>query len=264
MEDNELIVTEEVTENTEEQPVEEVVEEKMYSEKELHQRMDELIPRKLKRREERIQKEYEKKYGKLESILKLGLEVNSIEEATEKLEGIYSQQGINIPKEIKSNLSERQERILAEADAQELIETSSINELKDEINGLVRKGYENMSSSEKIIFTKLNSYVKEKEDREELEKMGVNVDELNSNQEFKDFTSHLNSEMSMKDKYEFYKKNRPEPVVEQIGSMKGEKSNKDEIKDFYTAEEARSFSKADLDKNPKLYEAILKSMSKWD
>lgn len=35
------------------------------------------------------------------------------------------------------------------------------------------------------------------------------------------------------------------------------------IKDFYSFEEAKKFSKSDFDKNPALYAAVCKSMTKW-
>lgn len=37
----------------------------------------------------------------------------------------------------------------------------------------------------------------------------------------------------------------------------------DEVKEYYSPEEARKFTDEDLEKNPKLEEAILNSMLKW-
>ena len=45
--------------------------------------------------------------------------------------------------------------------------------------------------------------------------------------------------------------------------MKTNAVSSNEVKDFYTYEEASRFTKEDLDKNPKLYKAIENSMSKW-
>jgi hypothetical protein len=35
------------------------------------------------------------------------------------------------------------------------------------------------------------------------------------------------------------------------------------VKDYYSFEEAKRFTKADFDKNPKLFAAVEKSMAKW-
>jgi hypothetical protein len=40
-------------------------------------------------------------------------------------------------------------------------------------------------------------------------------------------------------------------------------SNKKEVKDFYTREEALKFTQKEVNENPKLYEAIVDSARKW-
>jgi hypothetical protein len=47
-----------------------------------------------------------------------------------------------------------------------------------------------------------------------------------------------------------------------MGSMKSTPSDNG-VKDFYTPEEARSFTVEDFNKNPALYKAVEKSMLKW-
>jgi hypothetical protein len=81
--------------------------------------------------------------------------------------------------------------------------------------------------------------------------------------EFIEFAKDLNQNLSIKDQYEKYLKYRPKPKVEPMGSMKGTTEKSNEVKDFYTREEAMQFTKEDFDKNPKLYEAVEKSMHKW-
>ena len=48
-----------------------------------------------------------------------------------------------------------------------------------------------------------------------------------------------------------------------MGSMKSSTAKETGVKDFYTVEEARRFTKADYDKNPELFQAVQRSMTKW-
>ena len=45
--------------------------------------------------------------------------------------------------------------------------------------------------------------------------------------------------------------------------MKNESNDKEQVKEFYTFDEASKFTKEDLDKNPELMKAIERSMMKW-
>ena len=60
-----------------------------------------------------------------------------------------------------------------------------------------------------------------------------------------------------------YLKFKPKAQIEPIGSMKGIKTEEPAVKDFYSFEEAQKFTQADFDKNPALFEAVTKSMTKW-
>jgi hypothetical protein len=48
-----------------------------------------------------------------------------------------------------------------------------------------------------------------------------------------------------------------------MGSMKNTDTGENGVKDYYSFEEASKFTKAEFDKNPALYDAVVKSMSKW-
>ena len=257
MEENLVETTENVEQTTEEiaQP------EKIYTEEELNQRIDELLPKKLNRREEKIRREYEKKYGELEDILKAGLKVDSIEQATENIKEMYQKRGIELPT-TKSSLSSHQEELLATAEANELIEGSTLDEIDEEMRNLADKGVENMTSAEKIVFTKLNAYVSAERDRRELAKLGITADSLD--EDYQEFAKNLNPSLSTKEKYEMYKKFRPDkPKVEPMGSMKGTAEQDKGVKEFYTYEEASQFTREDFDKNPELFKAVENSMYKW-
>jgi hypothetical protein len=48
-----------------------------------------------------------------------------------------------------------------------------------------------------------------------------------------------------------------------MGSMKNTDSADNGIKEYYSPEEARKFTRKELDENPALFNAIRKSMQKW-
>lgn len=263
MEEKENLVTD-VTENTEEtveQTEEVVVPELKYSEEDFNNKLDEVLPKKLARREAKIRKEYEKKYGQLENVLKAGLNVDNIEEATEQLTNFYTQRGANIPT-YHSEYSERDLEILAQGDYEDIINGSTYKEVEDEANRLADIGLDNMTDRERLTFNKLGKYLTEEKSKKELAAMGVD-ESLLKDEEFKEFSSKLNPNLSLKEKYEMYKKYKPMPKVEPIGSLKGNTGKETGVKEFYTYEEASQFTREDFDKNPELFKAVERSMTKW-
>ena len=112
MEDNENVVLE-GTENVVEQATEELVDgakvtteaegadEKLYTQADIdrlvNEKVDELLPRKLERAKSKMQREYMEKYGRTETVLKAGLGVENLEQATNKLADFYKSKGIAIP-----------------------------------------------------------------------------------------------------------------------------------------------------------------------
>lgn len=260
MEEKENLVTD-VTENTEETVEETVVPELKYSEEDFNNKLDEVLPKKLARREAKIRKEYEKKYGQLENVLKAGLNVNNIEEATEQLTNFYTQRGTEIPT-YHSEYSDRDLEILAQGDYEDIINGSTFKEIEEEANRLADIGLDNMTGREKLTFQKLGKYLTEEKSKKELAAMGVD-DSLLKDADFNEFASNLNPSLSIKDKYELYKKYRPMPKVEPIGSMKANTGNETGVKEFYTYEEASQFTREDFDKNPELFKAVERSMTKW-
>lgn len=263
-EENENLVTD-VTENVE-QPTEEVVvteevieEPKTYTEEELNARVDELLAKKIARKEARIRKEYDKKYGKLENVLKAGTGEDDLNTITDNLSSFYAKKGIQIPTE--PTYSESDMKVLANAEAQSIID-SGFDEVVEEVDRLAELGADNMTPREKLVFTKLAEYRKSEQDRVELAKIGVGEKAL-EDEEFIEFASKLNPNMSVKDKYEMYTQYKPKPKVETMGSMKNNTSKDTGVKDFYTRDEALKFTKKDFDKNPALFKAVEQSMLKW-
>ena len=242
----------EATDTTDE--VEEERETKTFTQEEV----DKFVKDRLFRQENKIRDEYERKYSRVEEVLNAGLGTSNISEATEKLTEFYKEQGINIPEQ---KLTSRQERILAEAEANEII-ADGYDELVKEVDKLANKGADNLTSKEKLIFTKLAEERTRQEALKDLKSIGVGEDIL-EDKEFKNFSDKLNPKLSVKEKYEMYEKIKPKKKIETIGSMKGTPAMDNGIKDFYTREEALKFTREDFNKNPKLFEAVEKSMTKW-
>jgi len=264
------------TENTEEQTVEETVESTeeetaenveevesteepklKYTEDEFNQKVDELVAKKLGRKTAKLEREFKRKYSKLENVLNAGLGTNNVEEATKELAEFYTQKGINIPNE--PSFSERETEILANAEANDII-SLGYDEISDEIDRLKKIGKDNMSNRDKLIFSRLANEKARIEEEKELLSIGVNREMLND-EKFKEFRENLNPNLSLKDQYEMYLKLNPKKEIKKMGSMKNGATNN--IKDFYTYEEASKFTDDDYKNNPDLYKIVEKSALKW-
>lgn len=275
MEDEENVVTE-VTENTDELAVEKLVDgsvdateeveqpsEETYTkddiDKLVNEKLNEILPRKIERAKAKIERQYEEKYGRTEAVLNAGLGTQSIEEATKQLVDFYTDKGIEIP---TNTYSSRDLDLLANAEANEIISNGDYDELVEETERLAKKGVENMTPREKIVFTKLAAERNKQDQVKELQKIGVGQDILNK-KEFTEFTSKLNPNLSIKEKYELYEKFNPKPKVEPIGSMKTTAAKVDNYKEYYTPDEVRKLTSKDLD-DPKIMAAVEKSMTAWE
>lgn len=273
-EENEDVV--DTTENVEEQTTEEIVEgadvtteekenstEKTYTEADIeklvNEKVDMLMPSKIERVKSKIQRENakkEEKFNRVEKILNAGLGTDNLDDAISKLSDFYNEQGVEIPKE--PIYSEKQLMILAEAEAREIID-SGYDEIVLEVDRLASKGVKNMTELEKITFQRLAEERKHQESINELNKIGVSLEELD-NKEYKEFSEKLNSNMSEKEKYEMYLKFKPKKEIKQIGSMKS--GARSEIKDYYTPDEVDKLTEDELN-NDEVWNNVRKSMSKW-
>jgi hypothetical protein len=247
------------TEQTQGQVTETVKEpEKLYSEEDLNNKINELLPKKMARIEKKVRKEYEGKYGNVENVLKSGLGVQTLEEATSQLTDFYTRKGIQIP--TTPTYSDDDLKILGRAEADEII-SSGFDEVVEEVDRLANIGVANMTPRETEVFKRLAEYRQNEEARLELAKIGVG-DKVLQDTAFMEFSAKLNPTLSIKEKYEMYTKFNPKAKVETMGSMKN--TTKDNgVKEFYTREEALQFTKADFDKNPALFKAVENSMYKW-
>ena len=280
-EENKNDVTE-VTENAEEQTAEEMVdtnqledsenieetveedndpeniedeEEKQIEKMFTSEEVDGIKQRYKKRLERKLRREYDEKYSRLENVVKAGLNTSDLNDATERLAEYYENEGVDIPNGPK--YSDDDIRLLANAEANEFIESSTYEEIADEVDELAKMGFENMSERDKIVFSKLADKRKALEEEKAVLSLGINKDELSS-QEFKDFSDKLNPDLPIKEKYEMFLKIKPKKQVKQIGSMKTGPVSK--VKDYYTEEEISKLTDEELD-DPKIWEAVRNSMT---
>ena len=218
------------------------------------EQVDDMIAKKLARKEAKIRREYENKYSRLETVVNTGLGTNSIEESTSKLEEFYKRKGIDIP--TAPTYSEREAELLAQGEADDII-SAGYDEVVEEVDRLASIGVENMSARDKALFSKLATYRQEIEQENEVRALGISKDEINS-QEFKDFSSKLNPNLSLKEKYEMYSQIKPKKETKKIGSVKSGMTS--QVKDYYSPEEIERLTEEDLD-DPKVWEAVRKSMT---
>ena len=255
MDNNENFVAQ-TTENVE-QTTEQIATEptKMFTQEDLNAAVG-----KAKARERaKVTKQMERQYGGLVDVLKAGTGEDDVDKMTDTFREFYSSKGIKMP--TKPQYTDKDVAVLAEAEANEIIR-GGFEDVIEEADRLKEIGAENMTAREKAVFLQLTNHIKNTETSRELSAIGVTEDVYDS-KEFKDFAAKFNPNTPIRDVYDIYAKTQPKKEIKTAGSMKNPNSGEGAIKDFYTPEEAKRFSKADFDKNPALYEAVVKSMAKW-
>lgn len=282
--DNELVVNDDVPETSEEnleevnistsedeEQVQENVEEAEQSsediEKLVEERANKLFEEKVEERlvRDRINRERKQnkelaKYRQLENVIKAGLGVDNLDDAISKTSDFYKEQGITIP-DFKDVYSERDEKILAKADAQEIIELGK-NEMEAEANRIASIPEAKRTIREKTIFDTLCKELISLKDVEELSSKGYKTDVLDT-KEFSDFRNQFNVNTSISTIYEMYNKMHGQ-VVEQPRSPGSAKSTTTvkQIKDYYSPEDFDKLTDEDL-RNPKIMEIVDKSRLQW-
>jgi hypothetical protein len=264
MYENENLVTEIEQEDVVQEEVAENVEhtteqtEKTYTEAEFNAKLDEVLGKKIARKEAKIRKEYDSRYGRLAEVVKAGVGNDNLDEATEFLANAYAAKG-RAPR--KPQYTNAEIEVLATAEADDIIR-AGFDEVVEEVDRLAQIGAANMSAREKAVFKALAEHRQNAERVNELTQIGVTEDVYGS-AEFKDFAGKFNPNTSIRDIYDLYEKTKPKKEFKTMGSMKNSDSGDNGVKDFYTVEEARRFTKKDFDKNPALFAAVEKSMLKW-
>lgn len=253
------------SENTDTQTVEQNVEEIQSEEKksfkdllkenpDYQNELNSMVKDRIKRSENRIKKEYESKYSHFENVIKAGMETSTADEAISKMEKFYEDKGINIPKE--TQYSDNDLKLLAKAEADSI---TDYDELVDEVERLVEKGFDNLSPREKLVYKNLAERRQEQERKRELAKIGAKREILES-KEFKEFSNDYKADVPMSRIYENYLKQKPAPEAEPMDSLKN--NNSKEEKTYYTPEEVDKLTSKELD-NPIVQKNVRASMLKW-
>lgn len=252
MENNEILEVNQTPENVEQAT--EQTPPKMFTQEEVNA----IVGRKTARTEAKIRKEYDRKYGGLTDVLKAGTGKETVEEMTDTFQKFYASKGVKMPE--KSNYSAKDIEVLANAEAQEYI-AAGFEDVVEEVDRLAQIGVDNMTAREKALFKILATNRQNMERTRELASLGASEDVYTS-KEFQDFAKKFNSDTPMSEVYEIYKLKHPSEKPKTMGSMKSTAPDNG-VKDYYSFEEAKKFTKADFDKNPALYAAVQKSMTKW-
>lgn len=286
MEDNELIVGNDVPETSLEEnevetdaseevnEVQEVTEEVTQPseediEKQIEERANKLFEEKIEARlvRDRVKREREEakekaKYQELETMMKSALGAKDLDDVIAKSREFYREQGITIPEVInKPYLTERQEEVLARDEAKRIIELGK-DEMNEEANRISKIPKEKQTKQEQIVFNEICQELVRINDIESLRAKGYDTKIL-EDKDFSSFRNQFNLNTPTDKIYEMYQQVRGTKPVQpkSPGSAKTNTTN-NEIKDYYTPEEVRQFTEEDLD-NPKLMEAIDRSMLKW-
>lgn len=245
-------------ENT--QTIEEAVE-KVPTEEEIQSRIDKAVETRLKR-ERRENERKNKSLYQIEDALKKGLGVEDRAEILNKLNEFYEIPSTNTP-------NVKDEEFLGKAYAQEIIDEGDIQEIEDEANRLASIPRDKRSARENAMFNTLCEKLVSNKQENELKNNGIGL-EILSDKQFNSFRGKLNSDVSILEAVDMFnrlkqteqEKKKEKPASPGSAKSKGTTADST-VKEFYTFEEAKQFTRDELNRRPKLFEAIKKSMPKW-
>lgn len=218
-------------------------------EKQIEERANKLFEEKVEERlirdrasRERKQNKEMAKYKQLENVIKAGLGVDNLDDAISRTSNFYKEQGINIP-EYKDSFSERDEKILAKADAQEIIELGR-NEMENEANRIASIPADKRTTREKNIFDTLCKELINMKDIDDLKAKGYKT-EILSTKEFDDFRNRFNVNTPISDIYEMYLKLNAKPV-EKPASAGSAKNEVGKVTETFSAERINNMTPQEL------------------
>ena len=209
---------------------------------------------------ERKQNKELAKYKQLENVIKAGLGVDNLDDAISKTSEFYKEQGVTIP-EFKDVYSERDEKILAKADAQDIIELGK-SEMEAEANRIASIPETKRTLREKTIFDTLCKELIGLRDMEELKSKGYKTDIL-QDKDFSDFRNQFNVNTPISKIYEMYNKVSGKTVEQprSPGSAKSTTTVK-QIKEYYSPEDFDKLTDKELN-DPKIMKIVDESRLQW-
>lgn len=218
-------------------------------EKQIEERANKLFEEKVEERlvrdrlsRERKQSKELAKYRQLESVIKAGLGVDNLDDAISRTSNFYKEQGINIP-DYKDSYSERDEKILAKADAQEIVDLG-MSEMEAEANRIANIPQEKRSIREQTMFNTLCEKIIEQRQVNELKEKGIKTDVL-EDKNFKDFKNKFAFNTPISDIYEMYSKLNAKPV-EKPASAGSAKNNVGKVEETFSAERINNMTPQEL------------------
>ena len=234
VETNSADVVDEVQENTEEEKQEEVeTKDNEDVEKQIEERANRLFEEKIEARlardrvkREREQAQKDAKFHELETIMKHALNVDNLDDVITKSRDFYKEQGISIPEIIndKPFLNERDEMILARADAEEIIKLGK-SEMELEANRIAQIPEKDRSLRDKTIFNDICQKLVRINDEEDFKAKGYDTKILDD-KDFNEFRNQFNLNVPVAQIYETYTKlnNSAEKPIS-VGSAKTDKTD---------------------------------------
>ena len=221
------------------------------------EQFNEAMSRRLGRERANFEKEVERKYGRIERVLRAGTGKEDLDEIAQDLENLYGTENMN-PTTGEDNLSDQDLQILAGHTAKEII-ADGPEVVEQELERL--RSAQNLTKREEALKAQLEQHLEAVRKEAELEKAGIPAD-VAASPEFQAFAKKFAADTPLSEVYSLYPQKPPAKEINTMGSMSS--SYKDTgVKDFYTPEEARKFTKADFDKNPAIWKAVNDSMTKW-
>lgn len=205
-------------------------------EKQIEERANKIAEEKMEARliRDRIKREREDaktkaKYEQLESIMKTALGANDIDDVITKSKEFYREQGIQIPEIInKSSYSEREEMILAKADAEEIISLGK-QEMEEEANRIAAIPKNERSVRDNTIFNEVCTKLMIMKDEESLKDKGYDMKIL-KDKDFSLFRNQFTLDTPVSKICEIYFKLNPKSVEKpaSAGSAKSENNTSGE------------------------------------
>jgi hypothetical protein len=256
-------------ENNEQDNSEEV--EKTYTEADIEEMKNQMK----EQYEKSFDEKFNKRWGKeMRNIEKRNAKTNELISLLEQQTGknnlddllalSYEQYGVERPN--TTEFSDEDIQTLGRLDAKKLLDGSDYEDIEEEANRLAE--IEDRTPREQAMFMELGQYLtakkSEQKRKKELQDNGIDESVL-EDAEFKNYLSKFKDDVSISEIYESYTKLKPgKEKPFSTGSLKGTNvEDKNKVKEFYTFEESKQFTRADFDKNPALWKAIQDSMTKW-
>ena len=244
------------TEETQERDIEKEIEERAnkQTEKQIKTRLD----RQKEKLEEKFAEEL-RKYKYLEDIVKAGTGTSNLDEAIKETADFYKGNGLDIP-DFSSN-SDEDERILGQARANKFIDLG-YEDMEEEANRLANIPSDQRTIREKEELYILGTELTRRDNIKQMKDKGYDTEVLET-KEFKNFANQFNDNVDISKVYEMYQKVNGLTPKKPSSPGSARNSTSQEVKEYYTPEEAKRFTEEDLERNPKLMEAIEKSMLQW-